>query len=78
MKVCNYVCYGEKDGLFSFPIEWSYHFEIKSKGDPIGREIEYDTVFGLVHDGLCTLVFAVSCDRDHHQTGNRFLQMDVV
>ncbi len=34
-KAYNYVCYGEKDGLFSFPIEWSYHFEIKSKGDPV-------------------------------------------
>ena len=40
-SVYNYTCLG-KDGLFSFPVEFSYHVDIlESEGIPIGRKIEY-------------------------------------
>lgn len=41
-SVYSYVCRGEEDGLFSFPVEFRYHMGIlENEGDPIGRKIEY-------------------------------------
>jgi len=41
-SVYNYVCRGEEDSLFSFPVEFRYHVGIlEREGDPLGRRIEY-------------------------------------
>ena len=41
-SVYKYLCHGDEDGLFSFPVEWRYHAAIlENEGDPRGREVEY-------------------------------------
>ena len=41
-SVYNYVCRGEEDGLFNFPVEFRYHMQIlEGVGDPAGRKVEY-------------------------------------